>query len=125
MAVDREWLAANLGVADPASAPAQPPAPQDPGLARILFDPEGPEAQRQRSDWPTPPPTLAKAFVQIPWPANLAPKPSATAPAGDSLPPCDVLIVTWTLAEALALSHVLTPGSTGRSRVRRTRRSPA
>jgi len=49
----------------------------------------------------------------IPWPTGLAPtpKPLSKKPAADApLPKADVIIVTWTVAEALALSDVLTPG---------------
>ena len=55
------------------------------------------------------PPVLAP----IPWPEGLAP---ATLPADisrnaeDPLPAADVLVVTWTVAEAEALADVLTPG---------------
>ena len=48
----------------------------------------------------------------IPWPKGLAPKPRplSKAPNPDApLPKADVIIVTWTVAEALALSDVLTP----------------
>jgi nucleoside phosphorylase len=49
----------------------------------------------------------------IPWPADLAPVPAPLAPApgpDDPLPAADVLVVTWTVAEAEALADVLTPG---------------
>jgi hypothetical protein len=47
----------------------------------------------------------------IPWPAGLAPTPDKSAPAFDgSLPPADVLVVTYTAAEGRALADVLTPG---------------
>jgi nucleoside phosphorylase len=52
-------------------------------------------------------------LTPIPWPKNLAPRPrqSNKKPNPDSpLPECDYLIVTWTVAEALALSDILTPG---------------
>jgi len=48
----------------------------------------------------------------IPWPKGFAPKskPLSKTPAADApLPKADVIIVTWTVAEALALSDVLTP----------------
>ena len=48
----------------------------------------------------------------IPWPKGLAPrpKPLSKTPNPDApLPRADVIIVTWTVAEALALSDVLTP----------------
>jgi hypothetical protein len=55
-----------------------------------------------------PKPTLSP----IPWPAGKAPKPKKLSNAGGNkdLPKCDVLIVTWTVEEAKALSDVLTPG---------------
>lgn len=50
-------------------------------------------------------------LAPIPWPAGKAPKPLAiTGPADAKLPKADVLIVTWTVAEAKALADVLTPG---------------
>jgi len=54
-----------------------------------------------------------KPALQIPWPAghNPVPKPLAAAPDPENaLPRADIIIVTWTVAEALALSDVLTPG---------------
>jgi len=56
---------------------------------------------------------LPKNLSPIPWPANCAPKPQPfqTKPnASDPLPECDYLIITRTVAEALALSDILTPG---------------
>ncbi len=44
----------------------------------------------------------------IPWPAGLGPKAPASVP--EELPNADVLVVTWTAAEANALADVLTPG---------------
>ncbi len=49
----------------------------------------------------------------IPWPAGLAPTPRTIDPAPadtDPLPAGDVLVVTYTVAEAYALADVLTPG---------------
>ena len=48
-------------------------------------------------------------FVDIPWPAGLAPIPGPR-PKGAALPAADVLVVTWTVDEGHALSRVLTPG---------------
>lgn len=48
----------------------------------------------------------------VPFPAGLAPVPAAPASSPspeDSLPPADVLVVTWTAAEAVALATILTP----------------
>jgi nucleoside phosphorylase len=59
-----------------------------------------------------PVPELSRSkLVPIPWPAGLAPV--AVDLAGDgtgALPACDVVIVTWTTAEATALADVLSPG---------------
>src|ERR1700722_16567166 len=50
-------------------------------------------------------------LTPIPWPAGLAPTPIEHAGSpGDPLPAVDVLVVTWTAAEFLALADVLTPG---------------
>jgi hypothetical protein len=47
----------------------------------------------------------------IPWPDGWAPSvlPTKTAP-DDPLPSADVLVVTWTYAEGMALADVMTPG---------------
>jgi nucleoside phosphorylase len=58
-------------------------------------------------------PETAREPAAIPWPAGVAPSPVATALESDgSLPPADVLVITWTAAEALALSQIFTPGVT-------------
>jgi nucleoside phosphorylase len=63
-------------------------------LARLAFQPEHIE--------PAP----------IPWPDGLAPAPIGNdASAGGPLPAGDVLVVTWTAAEFMALADVLTPGN--------------
>jgi nucleoside phosphorylase len=56
--------------------------------------------------------TAPKVLTPIPWPSDSAPIPEklTTYSANNSLPKCDVLIVTWTVEEAKALSDVLTPG---------------
>ena len=47
----------------------------------------------------------------IPWPNGLAPNGTPYGGAADApLPSADVLVVTWTAAEAQALADVLTPG---------------
>lgn len=47
----------------------------------------------------------------IPWPAGLAPAPAPTSlTSRGTLPQADVLVITWTAAEAQALADVLTPG---------------
>ena len=59
--------------------------------------------------------TLARAAVTqpVPFPAGLAPVPVAPAnppSPQDPLPAADVLVVTWTAAEAVALATIFTPG---------------
>jgi hypothetical protein len=81
----------------------------DAALERIEFNSEGPEGEALGAQRPQAPPTLS-AFVDIPWPDGLAPEPVREVPDGESLPPADVLIVTWTTDEGHALSRVLTPG---------------
>jgi nucleoside phosphorylase len=55
-------------------------------------------------------------LAEIPWPAGLAPRETATAlAAGGSLPLADVLVITWTAAEAQTLADVLTPGAPWKS----------
>jgi len=59
--------------------------------------------------------TLASAAVTqpVPFPAGLAPKPVAPGnppSSQDPLPTADVLVVTWTVAEAVALATLFTPG---------------
>lgn len=48
----------------------------------------------------------------VTWPNGLVPKPMPVKnhKPQDKLPECDVLVVTWTVAEALALSDIMTPG---------------
>lgn len=54
--------------------------------------------------------TTKAKLTPIPWPEGLAPTPAHTFDPVESLPACDVLVVTWTAAEAQALADVLTPG---------------
>ena len=79
----------------------------------LKFDPEVPATALKMSSMQ--PELLApRNLPVIPWPAGLAPvaKPYTQTPNPNSpLPQADVLVVTWTVAEALALSDVLTPGS--------------
>jgi len=78
----------------------------------LYFDPDDPSTQLKTSS-PQPELMATIRLPLIPWPAGLAPLPQtpAAAPvAGTPLPKTDILIVTWTVAEALALSDVLTPG---------------
>ncbi|HLH13724.1 MAG TPA: hypothetical protein VKV16_02965 [Solirubrobacteraceae bacterium] len=50
----------------------------------------------------------AASLAPIPWPEGLAPSVPSHMPA--RLPKADVLVLTWTAAEARALADVLTPG---------------
>lgn len=114
MAAGRRWLDENLGAARAGTPPVLAPqvarlvAP-DAALERIEFNSEGPEGEALRDQRPQAPPTLS-AFVNVPWPDGMAPEPVGVVPDGESLPPADVLIVTWTTDEGHALSRVLTPG---------------
>lgn len=109
--VDLGWAERNLGIdyemrkraLGVAAAPTE-------GLQRELidFDSEASEGEAFRSLAPAAPGGLAK-FVDITWPAGLAPK-AGRKPRGESLPKADVLVVTWTVDEGHALSRVLTPG---------------
>lgn len=118
MPADRAWLEQNLGGAPAAALAEAAPAglesaaatnPQLLARQRIEFDGQTPEALARSAQWPAPPPTLT-AYTPVPWPTGLAPQPATELPAGESLPECDVLIVTWTVEEGRALAHVLTPG---------------
>ncbi len=54
------------------------------------------------------------ALLNIPFPQGFAPIPQPINPKpapGAALPPADVLVVTWTVAEHSALCDVLTPGT--------------
>jgi nucleoside phosphorylase len=85
--------------------------PQGEALARhiITFDPDQPEDRLFAAST-----VEARApLSHIPWPSGLAPQtvnsPTPTSPQ-HTLPRADVLVVTWTVAEAKALADVLTPG---------------
>jgi nucleoside phosphorylase len=88
-------------------------------LARRIYDygltPEdlGPRLHGRAAE------TKARRALELPWPATLTPTPAELAvepdPA-DPLPRADVLVVTWTIAEMLALADVLTPGVNPRTR---------
>jgi nucleoside phosphorylase len=90
--------------------------PTAPDLARhiIDFDPYAPATRKFAAE----PMTARTQLAALPWPDGLAPTPFDPAQPADpnaALPPVDVLVVTWTVAEAKALADVLTPGrpSTG------------
>ena len=114
MAVDRAWVARNLGVADAdefvAAAVAAPAQEPERAIRRELidFDSEGPEGKAFKAAAPSTSVGLSK-FVDIEWPQGLAPTPGER-PTGESLPRGDALVVTWTVDEGHALSRVLSPG---------------
>jgi hypothetical protein len=61
----------------------------------------------------------ARRALDLDWPAGLEPQPQELAVEPDTedpLPKADVLVVTWTIAEMLALADVLTPGVNPRTR---------
>lgn len=78
----------------------------------LEYDPEQPSTAMMISSLQ--PELLApRNLTPIPWPANKTPKPQPMSLGVDPdspLPQCDYLVVTWTVAEALALSDILTPG---------------
>src|SRR5258706_7363870 len=125
MTADRAWMERNLGfdpVARPAPAStfafakaAQPSGgPEDLQREIIDFDSEAPEG-REFLAFTTA--TGLSRFTEIPWPSGLAPTtgPRPSGAAGGALPRADVLVVTWTVDEAHALSRVLTPGQDSRN----------
>jgi hypothetical protein len=61
----------------------------------------------------------ARRPLDLEWPDGLEPIPTELdeePDPGDRLPKADVLVVTWTIAEMLALADVLTPGVNPRTR---------
>src|SRR5262249_4517383 len=61
----------------------------------------------------------ARRALDLPWPAGLDPRPQELAvepDPSDPMPKADVLVITWTIAEMLALADVLTPGVNPRTR---------
>ena len=112
--VDNSWAERNLGITyTPAATVGRFAADEpvdDQALQRELidFNSEAPEGEAFRAFASAAPGGLSQ-FVEIKWPAGLAPIPGKR-PRGVSLPKADVLIVTWTVDEGHALSRVLTPG---------------
>jgi nucleoside phosphorylase len=111
MTVDRTWVERNVGpIADALATPqalSEAGADELQGLQRELI-----EFDSQRASFVAfnaAASATLNQFVEIKWPEGLAPVPG-DAPAGESLPAADVLIVTWTADEGHALSRVLTPG---------------
>ena len=124
MRADRKWVERNLGF-DPISTP--PPAntyafadaatsskPEDFQREIIDFDSESPSG-REFLAFSTA--TGLSRYIDVKWPAGLAPTPAKSLKATSSspLPPADVLVVTWTVDEGHALSRVLTPGKDSRN----------
>ena len=124
MQVDRKWVERNLGF-DPIALPppensfavpraARTSDPEDLRREIIDFDSESP-AGLQFLAFTTA--TGLSRYVDVPWPAGLAPKTGASPRGGGdrALPKADVLVVTWTVDEGHALSRVLTPGKDSRN----------
>lgn len=78
----------------------------------LNFDPEDTSTALKTSSM-QPELMAPRNLPSIPWPKGEAPvpQPAPKKPAPDSaLPSADIIVITWTVAEALALSDVLTPG---------------
>lgn len=74
---------------------------------RIDFDPDDTATYAPH----TIPLATRRKLAPIPWPKGREPKPwDSIENANKGLPKSDVLIVTWTVAEAMALADALTPG---------------
>ena len=119
MKANRQWMERNLGF-DPLKTP--PPAttfasakagktgaPEDLQREIIDFDSEATSGLRFLAFSTA---TGLSRYVDVPWPAGLAPKtgPKPSGTGAGPLPRADVLLVTWTVDEGHALSRVLTPG---------------
>jgi len=121
----RAWVKRNLGF-DPIAVPAPANTFVTAAVAKgtatvedyqreiIDFDSDGPAGAAFFAFTTA---TGMSRFEEIPWPADLAPKPDAKARKGQggALPQADVLVVTWTVEEGHALSRVLTPGKDSRN----------
>jgi hypothetical protein len=92
-----------------------PLSAEDLGRQLIDYDPGAPEARFFATAT-----EMAAALAQggladpVPWPAGLAPAlatPPEPPPSSQPLPKADVLVVTWTSAEARTMSVLLTPGA--------------
>jgi nucleoside phosphorylase len=124
MKVDRKWVERNLGF-DPI---ANPPPAATFAFKRAIKAANIGDFQREIVDFDSESPaglqflsfstaTGLSRYTDVPWPKGLAPK-TGTKPSGGSdspLPRADVLLVTWTVDEAHALSRVLTPGKDSRN----------
>ena len=119
MKANRQWMERNLGF-DPLKTPppattfssakaAKTGAPEDLQREIIDFDSEATSGLRFLAFSTA---TGLSRYVDVPWPAGLAPKtgPKPSGTGAGPLPRADVLLVTWTVDEGHALSRVLTPG---------------
>ena len=126
MTVDRAWMIRNLGF-DPIAEPAPVGSfshkaaalqrggqPEDIQREIIEFDSESAQGAAFFAFSKA---TGLSRYTEIPWPKTLAPKTDTKARKGKAgaLPRADVLVVTWTVDEAHALSRVLTPGKDSRN----------
>ncbi|MFZ1153539.1 MAG: hypothetical protein WAN93_01400 [Solirubrobacteraceae bacterium] len=92
--------------------PVQPGLVQRKEIARLLIDQGIEPADLALEPEPGAAASLT-ADLGIPFPDGLAPLPLPIVPSpapGDPLPPADILVVTWTVAEVNALADVFTPG---------------
>ncbi len=122
VATTKDWLQINLGIDPKATPPVKafklpggPSKLEDFQREIIEFDSEGAEGAAFHAFAAAS--TGLSKFQNIPWPAGKAPRPAkkiARTPT-DPLPRADVLVVTWTVDEAHALSRVLTPGFDSRN----------
>jgi len=123
MKANRQWMVRNLGF-DPLKTPppattfafakaASTGAPEDLQREIIDFDSEATSGLRFLAFTTA---TGLSRYVDVPWPAGLAPKTAAQVAGNGAgpLPRADVLVVTWTVDEGHALSRVLTPGKDSR-----------
>jgi purine-nucleoside phosphorylase len=119
MKANRQWMERNLGF-DPLKTPppattfasakaAKTGAPEDLQREIIDFDSEATSGLRFLAFTTA---TGLARYIDVPWPAGLAPKtgPKPSGGGAGPLPRADVLLVTWTVDEGHALSRVLTPG---------------
>jgi hypothetical protein len=85
-------------------------------FARSLldYDPTAPSARFFATATEMAAAVAAGGAVPVPWPAGLAPIPAPPAAPPDPsspLPKADVVVVTWTSAEAATLAALMTPGA--------------
>jgi hypothetical protein len=117
--IDRKWVERNLGF-DPIGMP--PPASTF-AFSRAARTSDPDDLQREIIDFDSASSaglqflafttaTGLSRYVDVPWPAGLAPRtgPKPRGGGDGPLPRADALVVTWTVDEGHALSRVLTPG---------------